>query len=239
MPEIPEELLDEIEDAHESIDAYILAVRTEVESYIRSLISDFQEAESEDEGFAILARFSFNALPTELRRRVSSLRRIYRRQQRVLARRVEFTAEDARINQQYVSGEINSIRFEIEAGLSKASSTLALSLVNAERVLVNADELIDDNVKGRLNNIATAVVTGLAAYRSSVSLAKAGRNARFLYVGIRDSKNRPFCADILSRDKVWTRAEINRLDNHPDAGRLPVRLYAGGWNCRHEWVKQR
>jgi len=239
MPEIPQELIDEVTEAHDSIDAYILAVRSEVENYIRLLIRDFKNAESEEEALAILAGFSFSVLPNQLRERVASLRQIYTRQQRVLSRRLDITEADRELKRQYANGEVDSVRFELEAGLNRASSTLALSIASADRVLVNDDELFEDTANGRLNNIAAAVVTGLAAFRSTMNIRKARAGARFLYVGPRDEKNRPFCADILARDRVWTLTEINGLDSHPDTTRLPVRIYAGGWNCRHEWIEQR
>jgi hypothetical protein len=59
----------------------------------------------------------------------------------------------------------------------------------------------------------------------------------FVYDGpsAADPKIRPFCAALMSqaeRGKVWTRAEINELDN----GMLPnVFVTCGGFNCRHQW----
>lgn len=54
----------------------------------------------------------------------------------------------------------------------------------------------------------------------------------FLYAGPVDAKMRPFCADHIG--KVYTRDAIAKLDN---GQRLDVFVAAGGWNCRHVWMR--
>lgn len=54
----------------------------------------------------------------------------------------------------------------------------------------------------------------------------------FLYAGPVDAKMRPFCADHIG--KVYTRDAIVRLDNGQN---LDVLLTAGGYNCRHVWMR--
>lgn len=53
----------------------------------------------------------------------------------------------------------------------------------------------------------------------------------FLFAGPADIKNRPFCREHVG--KVYTKAEIDRLDNGQTGSTF---LTAGGWGCRHHWV---
>lgn len=55
--------------------------------------------------------------------------------------------------------------------------------------------------------------------------------SRFLYVGPRDYRNRPFCTERIGN--IYSRDEILAMEN--DHG-LPVILFCGGWGCRHVWA---
>lgn len=62
------------------------------------------------------------------------------------------------------------------------------------------------------------------------NLEEAGLVLLYKVVGVRDSKNRPFCAKLLDADQAYTRAEINLMDN----GQIPgVFENVGGYGCRH------
>jgi hypothetical protein len=54
---------------------------------------------------------------------------------------------------------------------------------------------------------------------------------RFKYVGPKDLRNRPFCAEHV--DNTYTRGQIDEMDNGQG---LPVWTNGGGWNCRHVWL---
>lgn len=63
-----------------------------------------------------------------------------------------------------------------------------------------------------------------------------GTVLKYRYAGPNDALVRPFCMRCLRQvlaGKLWTRAEIDALDN----GQLPgVFLTCGGYNCRHQWL---
>ena len=59
---------------------------------------------------------------------------------------------------------------------------------------------------------------------------------RFKYVGPRDSKNRQFCASMLSFNRIYREEDISQLSN-PQFGVYDIFLYRGSYNCRHTWVK--
>ncbi len=63
----------------------------------------------------------------------------------------------------------------------------------------------------------------------------------FRYTGVKDKKNRPFCAALLSgknpntgaeHANIWHIDEIKNLDN---GHKLEAMIYGGGYNCRHIW----
>ena len=59
---------------------------------------------------------------------------------------------------------------------------------------------------------------------------------RYKYVGPRDSKNRQFCAEMLSFNRIYREEDISQLSN-PDFGVYDIFLYRGSFNCRHTWVR--
>jgi hypothetical protein len=59
---------------------------------------------------------------------------------------------------------------------------------------------------------------------------------RFKYVGPRDNKNRQFCAQMLSFNRIYREEDIAQLSN-PDFGVYDIFLYRGSYNCRHTWVR--
>lgn len=89
-------------------------------------------------------------------------------------------------------------------------------------------------LSGRLkNNVETEVRTGEMAFNRTVSNTQAVRLGfdKFRYSGVRDGKNRDFCAERIG--ETFTLEEIERMDNGQG---LDVFSFGGGYNCRHIWV---
>jgi hypothetical protein len=81
--------------------------------------------------------------------------------------------------------------------------------------------------------VRTLYDTSVSVYARQVeALQSTGESDEaFLYAGPVDGRVRPFCFDHVG--KVFTRAEIDRMDN----GQIPnVMLSGGGYNCRHQFV---
>ena len=55
----------------------------------------------------------------------------------------------------------------------------------------------------------------------------------FMYVGPLDSKTRPFCARVMLGKMVYSREEIDSMDNGQTGD---VMTDGGGYNCRHSWM---
>jgi hypothetical protein len=63
---------------------------------------------------------------------------------------------------------------------------------------------------------------------------------RFKYVGPRDEKNRQFCAEMLSKNRVYRQEDVDQLTDdiaNEEFGYYNIFLWRGSFNCRHTWVK--
>jgi hypothetical protein len=71
---------------------------------------------------------------------------------------------------------------------------------------------------------------------------------RWKYAGPKDSKNRDFCAKLLGQERLYTREEIDNLNNDMKEYNTDVWKYKGGWyhnsdldqnfpQCRHWWAQ--
>lgn len=63
---------------------------------------------------------------------------------------------------------------------------------------------------------------------------------RYKYVGPRDDRNRKFCADMLSANRVYTIEDIDALSDsvaNPEFGFYEIFTWRGSYNCRHQWVR--
>jgi len=63
---------------------------------------------------------------------------------------------------------------------------------------------------------------------------------RYKYVGPRDDRNRKFCADMLSANRVYTIEDIDALSDgvaNPEFGFYEIFTWRGSFNCRHQWVR--
>lgn len=59
---------------------------------------------------------------------------------------------------------------------------------------------------------------------------------RYKYVGPRDDKNRQFCSDMLSKNRVYRIEDIDELSN-PEFGTYNIFMWRGSFNCRHVFMK--
>ena len=74
------------------------------------------------------------------------------------------------------------------------------------------------------------MATGRRSVMADAAAAEAeGVDLVYLYVGPRDGKNRPFCAQWVGKAVV----DPSKMDNGQG---LPVEDYCGGYNCRHSWA---
>jgi hypothetical protein len=63
---------------------------------------------------------------------------------------------------------------------------------------------------------------------------------RYKYIGPRDEKNRQFCREMLSKNRVYRIEDIEQLTAeiaNPEFGFYSIFLWRGSFNCRHQWVR--
>jgi len=65
---------------------------------------------------------------------------------------------------------------------------------------------------------------------------------RYKYEGPRDERNRDFCADVMDKDLIYRKEDIDMMsfsgDNPMSKVNYSMFRYKGSYNCRHKWVKQ-
>lgn len=73
------------------------------------------------------------------------------------------------------------------------------------------------------------------------SLDNDRRLVRYYYKGVRDDKNRKFCADLLDMNLWFRKEDINqmsfRAENGEDFGTYSIFKFEGSYGCRHTWDK--
>lgn len=65
---------------------------------------------------------------------------------------------------------------------------------------------------------------------------------RYQYTGPKDSKNRNFCARMLSKDLIFRKEDINKLTiqgENSEFGIYDIFTYKGSYGCRHHWTRLR
>lgn len=116
------------------------------------------------------------------------------------------------------------------------STTMSRVMTNLQFGSLDFNEAVQemrDMVDQLGNHAKTWVTTGLSGVYSdsSVMLAEDNGITEFIYVGPMDTLTRPFCREHLNQTK--TKAQWDELDNNQI---LPVSVYRGGFNCRHQLV---
>ena len=129
----------------------------------------------------------------------------------------------------------------LEDGMQQIDRKLLDSTVETVQEAIAKDELSEDVLRERIQNRASASTANARTQaRTSISsynqlyrseLADRAELKHFLYYGNVQDNTRPFCR--ARAGNVYTEEQIADMDN----GQVgPVRLFTGGYNCRHSWV---
>lgn len=119
---------------------------------------------------------------------------------------------------------------DITTALVQAVSVWAFTVTDPNRIL----QVLADVTDTEFTKVQTLFDTQTSIYGrqiEAVATENLGPNQAFLYTGPVDGRTRDWCLDRVG--KVYTRAEIERMDN----GQLPNPfLTGGGYNCRHSFL---
>ncbi|MFG0245749.1 MAG: hypothetical protein ACF8MF_06845 [Phycisphaerales bacterium JB052] len=83
------------------------------------------------------------------------------------------------------------------------------------------------------NQVQQLVHDTTMEYSRTVNAEKSTGYQYFRYSGPADSVTRPFCSKLVN--KVFTRQQIEKMDNGQSGNAADVFIAAGGYNCRHHW----
>lgn len=120
----------------------------------------------------------------------------------------------------------------IEREIGNARSTIMRAVIS--KSTVDIDKAIDDATPKIRAQIETEANTALSAYNQTLTNARAAAAGLtvFIYLGPEDEKTRDFCQKLIDDGRIFSRDEIERMDNKQG---LPVMEAGGGYNCRHQW----
>lgn len=128
-----------------------------------------------------------------------------------------------------------------DAGMRQISNEIAEATVQATTDAVLTGQIDRDLLTARISELSGASLghartqsqASIGAYNQAHrnTIAKSAGLVHFLYFGTLQDNSRAFCRVHL--DKVFHQDQIALMKN----GMLePVRVYKGGWRCRHSWL---
>lgn len=158
----------------------------------------------------------------------------------------EIVSEHENIPYEFAEQTLNEKVIEILKENEKISVKAIAELLDiSESKLIKIIEDLQLNNKVNVKYIEGAA--GIEIITENINEPKAvGLTTMWRYSGPQDSKNREFCADMLDLKKLYTRAEIEKLNNDMETYNTNVWKYKGGWyhnpstgvnepQCRHTW----
>lgn len=207
---------------------------------MQSVIDDINATSDLTEKEAFLATLRLNSTNPEVDEAIDQLFGVYEKELSNLKGRFKISEEDTDLTVAIAESETDFIKSELQSTTNKIAGNILFSALAG--TVISATALSDQFLGSKINAIKSSSVTNLSGFRSGMEIRKAlevDDDPKFRYVGPLDNKTRPFCADVLARDKLFTLREIRELDRHPDAQLEPVFIYGGGFNCRHRWIYTR
>ncbi len=117
---------------------------------------------------------------------------------------------------------------QVARALWKATLRGVIGQQDPETILDDLVKTLDTKSEPQIRTLYDTSISIYSRQIEALQAAKDPEDTPYLYSGPVDGKVRPFCKEHVG--KVYTRAEIDKLDN----GQLPnVFLTGGGYNCRH------
>lgn len=144
-----------------------------------------------------------------------------------------FGAVDTKVVEAMVVSDFSVVGKQVERHVGSLRSELIRSIVTGGKPFADIIAEKTDEFSGRLqSNLNTEINTAVSGFHRTVTITKADELGidKFIYLGPQDQITREFCKPKIG--KAFTRDEIQRLNNRQG---LDPFVYAGGYNCRHQW----
>lgn len=124
-------------------------------------------------------------------------------------------------------------------------------LIDSRKVDYETENELDEQLK-RLNKkpflerLAKIVSSGTARPNASSSIDGEKFKSRYRYTGEVKDNTRPFCKEMLSKDKLYRKEDIDMMSQMPvnkgwgaeGADTYDIFLYKGGGDCHHYWTRE-
>lgn len=178
----------------------------------------------------------------------AKLNPVYARQLKSIAQQYEklgfkkiYSDADQQLAQTLLSYDVSAIKTRVFAGLEELRSAVMRQVLAGQP---DFEDLIDRSTDQTGRAVETELRTAVSGFNQSVTNLKAEQLGfeLFVYLGPEDDVTRPFCECVIEGGRfqgqqieggrVYTREEIEGFDNGQG---LPVFVYGGGYNCRHQW----
>jgi hypothetical protein len=134
----------------------------------------------------------------------------------------------------------SNITFE-ELFLSDESKGHILSLIESNSIGEKESDILEDYDLIEERPVESVNLAIESEPNESSSLDTSETLVRFKYVGVRDEKNRTFCAAVLDAKLVFRKEDINQMSfrgENKEFGRYSIFQYKGSYGCRHNWLRQ-
>ena len=137
-------------------------------------------------------------------------------------------------NRQFLQSRVGVIAAKLQARVAETALLGPPSVADMQQTV---EQVLKDAIPG----LKTDAETALAVWDRQVQLeiGDAAGLGLYVYMGPFDRLNRPFCRSVLGANQVYTRDQVEELNNHPDLhDYVPPNVFVlcGGYNCRHMWV---
>lgn len=190
------------------------------------------------------AVYTLNQLRTELQRaglgeKLAEVEEIYAKELKAIVKQFStlgfknaFTAADAQFAETLVTYDVSAIKSQVFTSVDQLKSAVMRQVLAGQQP--DIPQMAADEIDSLDSKVETELRTAVSGFNQAVTNAKAKELGigLWVYLGPEDDLTRDFCQDLLDRGPVFTEAEIEAM---PDQQGLPVSVYGGGYNCRHQW----
>lgn len=227
------------------IDSFISKLDKVLNTKLDGILRQVKDGNLKGVGAASFILNSIEALKnTEIKEQVKTLSTIYKEDLAAIEDHLSqylqnegaqvFTGSDIQIVDTLINLEVKKTTSTIGTYLDDVSSEVTSSILTGGKI--DVETIVNTSSARALAQAQTEISTTLSGFSSAVNIRKAEDLGLYLfeYAGANDKLTRPFCNKLLEkRPPIYTLDEINKMDNGQN---LSVKIYGGGWNCRHEWM---
>ncbi len=227
------------------IDSFVKSLEKILQRSLSGIVRDVKESQTAAAAANLLLRVTDLLKEAGLHKEIAKINRLYGAELEAVKKYFStyldanniFTNADNQLVEALINLEVKRTTTVIQQHVDDVNSVIMSQILTGKKavILKESDDLIGSAVERVAGVVRTELNTTISGFASSLNAHKAkdlGLNL-FEYLGPDDKLTRPFCNRVLSKDPaIYQRSEIEKLSNGQG---LPVLIYGGGYNCRHQW----